>query len=233
MPSRKSYALLVAIAISIFLLNAWRHGAQVVDDAYIALRYSRHLVEGHGPVYNTGERVEGYTSLGFVLARRPLPEARHPAGRGVGKHVQPRRRGGEPLVVAAAKLERLAQRAVGLRDAGQPTPRLRPLAPLLLLHAPRLRHTGRSGTLESMVYAGCLVCGSRALASREIEAGEASAGSAASPSALALALDAPGGRAALRRRDVRVRARRVAAGTPSSGRGQAEARPALPAPPRG
>ena len=38
-----------------------------VDDAYIAMRYSRHFAEGNGLVYNLGERVEGYTSLLWVL----------------------------------------------------------------------------------------------------------------------------------------------------------------------
>ncbi len=33
------------------------------DDAYITLRYARHWLEGHGPVWNPGERVEGYTSF--------------------------------------------------------------------------------------------------------------------------------------------------------------------------
>lgn len=38
-----------------------------VDDAYIAMRYARHFAEGKGLVYNIGERVEGYTSLLWVL----------------------------------------------------------------------------------------------------------------------------------------------------------------------
>lgn len=33
------------------------------DDAFITLRYSRNLAEGHGLVYNLGERVEGYTNF--------------------------------------------------------------------------------------------------------------------------------------------------------------------------
>lgn len=37
------------------------------DDAYISYRYARNLVEGHGLVFNPGERVEGFTNLGFVL----------------------------------------------------------------------------------------------------------------------------------------------------------------------
>jgi len=41
----------------------------VCDDAYIAFRYSRHLAEGHGLVFNLGESppVEGYTNLLWVL----------------------------------------------------------------------------------------------------------------------------------------------------------------------
>ncbi len=37
------------------------------DDAYITYRYAQNLVAGHGLVFNPGERVEGYTNLGFVL----------------------------------------------------------------------------------------------------------------------------------------------------------------------
>jgi len=33
-----------------------------VDDAFIVFRYARNLVEGHGAVFNVGERVEGYSS---------------------------------------------------------------------------------------------------------------------------------------------------------------------------
>jgi hypothetical protein len=40
----------------------------VSDDAYITFRYSRNLVDGIGPVYNPGERVEGYTSPAWMLA---------------------------------------------------------------------------------------------------------------------------------------------------------------------
>lgn len=40
----------------------------VIDDAYITLRYARHLSEGIGPVWNPGERVEGSSSFFWVLA---------------------------------------------------------------------------------------------------------------------------------------------------------------------
>jgi hypothetical protein len=49
-----------------FLLESVHRNAQI-DDAYISFRYARNLVEGHGLVYNIGQRVEGFTSLLWVL----------------------------------------------------------------------------------------------------------------------------------------------------------------------
>lgn len=46
----------------------WLFHDCVVDDAYISLRYARNLLEAGALEYNPGERVEGYTNLGFVLA---------------------------------------------------------------------------------------------------------------------------------------------------------------------
>ncbi len=37
------------------------------DDAFISFRYAKHLVEGHGLVWNPGEPVEGYTNFLWVL----------------------------------------------------------------------------------------------------------------------------------------------------------------------
>lgn len=36
---------------------------RIVDDTFISLRYARHWAEGFGPVFNVGERVEGYTNF--------------------------------------------------------------------------------------------------------------------------------------------------------------------------
>jgi hypothetical protein len=43
--------------------------AFTTDDAYITMRYARHLAEGHGVVWNVGEQVpvEGYSNFLFVL----------------------------------------------------------------------------------------------------------------------------------------------------------------------
>jgi hypothetical protein len=49
----------------LLLRSAW---AFTTDDAFITLRYSRHLAEGHGIVWNVGEPpVEGYSNFLFVL----------------------------------------------------------------------------------------------------------------------------------------------------------------------
>ncbi len=48
------YLFLLGAAYSVF--------AETVDDPYITFRYAANLLAGHGPVFNIGERVEGYTS---------------------------------------------------------------------------------------------------------------------------------------------------------------------------
>jgi len=42
-----------------------------LDDAYISYRFASNLVEGHGLVFNPGERVEGYTNFLYVLLIAP------------------------------------------------------------------------------------------------------------------------------------------------------------------
>lgn len=37
------------------------------DDCFISFRYARHLADGLGPVWNAGERVEGYTNFSWVV----------------------------------------------------------------------------------------------------------------------------------------------------------------------
>ena len=39
----------------------------VIDDAFISFRYAQNLVDGHGLVFNIGEKVEGYSNLLYVL----------------------------------------------------------------------------------------------------------------------------------------------------------------------
>jgi hypothetical protein len=51
----------------LFAIQCWWHRDFMVDDAYISFRYARNLVEGHGLVFNQGERVEGYSNFLWVL----------------------------------------------------------------------------------------------------------------------------------------------------------------------
>ena len=55
---------LVAVASTLLIFNyGW-----ISDDAYITARYADNLVHGHGPVFNVGERVQGFTHpLWFLL----------------------------------------------------------------------------------------------------------------------------------------------------------------------
>jgi len=68
-PSRA--ALTAAIALLILVLALLIAHIRLVhftcDDAYISFRYARNLTEGHGLVYNEGERVEGYTNFLWVV----------------------------------------------------------------------------------------------------------------------------------------------------------------------
>jgi arabinofuranosyltransferase len=56
-----------ALAIVVFLGLAWRFRDHQVDDAFISFRYARNLAAGLGPVFNAGERVEGYSNFLWVV----------------------------------------------------------------------------------------------------------------------------------------------------------------------
>ncbi len=54
--------LVALVCATIYLVHALFTN-RVVDDCYITFRYVRNWVEGNGPVFNPGERVEGYTNF--------------------------------------------------------------------------------------------------------------------------------------------------------------------------
>lgn len=58
---------LVLIAAAVCVLGFLRYEAFFHDDAYISLRYVHNFLDGHGLVWNPGERVEGYTNFLLVL----------------------------------------------------------------------------------------------------------------------------------------------------------------------
>lgn len=58
--------VLLLLVLVCFWFESWTPRPQF-DDAYISYRYARNLVEGHGLVFNIGERVEGFTNLLWTL----------------------------------------------------------------------------------------------------------------------------------------------------------------------
>ena len=65
-PANPRAAVVVALACLPWLaLLAWMTWLTwfLTDDAFIAFRYVRNLLEGHGLVFNPGERVEGYSNF--------------------------------------------------------------------------------------------------------------------------------------------------------------------------
>lgn len=65
--SRAIRAVVVAVAVLLFVLACAGFRDSVIDDAFIVFRYADHLLAGHGPVFNPGERVEGFTSPLWLL----------------------------------------------------------------------------------------------------------------------------------------------------------------------
>lgn len=67
-PGPKLFAAAFILALlAILTLGAILHNYSLYDDAYITYRYARNLTEGHGLVWNVGERVEGFTSFSHVM----------------------------------------------------------------------------------------------------------------------------------------------------------------------
>lgn len=58
--------LLVCVLCAVFAWNV-RQTWFLTDDAFISFRYARNLVDGLGPNWNAGERVEGYTNFAWML----------------------------------------------------------------------------------------------------------------------------------------------------------------------
>jgi hypothetical protein len=57
--------LTLAVLIGLLWLRLYQP-PNIVDDAYITFRYARNLIEGHGLVYNPGERVLGTTAPAYA-----------------------------------------------------------------------------------------------------------------------------------------------------------------------
>jgi hypothetical protein len=58
----RAHAVAVVLGSGAILLLTRAYFRFTSDDAYISFRYAQNLADGHGPVWNPGERVEGYTT---------------------------------------------------------------------------------------------------------------------------------------------------------------------------
>jgi hypothetical protein len=58
--------MLVGVALACALAQAVEK-AWTCDDAYVVFRYAQNLIDGHGLVFNAGERVEGYTCFLWTM----------------------------------------------------------------------------------------------------------------------------------------------------------------------
>ena len=64
---------IVAVALLVLAIAHIRYLWFVCDDAFITFRYAKNLAHGLGPVWNAGERVEGYTNfLWMMIASLPI-----------------------------------------------------------------------------------------------------------------------------------------------------------------
>jgi len=65
--SRAALFIIVLAGIAVCLCGFWKYHGFSTDDSYISLRYCHNLIDGNGPVWNPGERVEGYSNFLFVI----------------------------------------------------------------------------------------------------------------------------------------------------------------------
>jgi len=77
------------LVVLAFVGLVWAFAPHTVDDAWITFRYSRQWAAGHGPWFNPGEHVEGYSNFLVVLLLTPViryagPEAALPVAKGIG-----------------------------------------------------------------------------------------------------------------------------------------------------
>lgn len=64
--SEKTVIWILAVICVVFIWNVYQYN-YISDDAFILLRYTKNFIQGEGLVFNPNERVEGFTSLLWVL----------------------------------------------------------------------------------------------------------------------------------------------------------------------
>ncbi len=154
-PSPLPFAFGLLLVVVLFVALAWGFAPHTVDDAWITFRYSRQWALGHGPYFNPGEHVEGYSNFLLMLLLAPVvawggADAALPAAKVIGLA------SGALAVLGAGLLARRA--AAPARWAGAAGI----AAALLAASFPGFAYHSMSG-LETSLYACLLVWGVRGL----------------------------------------------------------------------
>jgi hypothetical protein len=67
-PPRARWLAAIGLITIAAAVHVTYYFTRVVDDMFIFLRYAENLAHGHGPVYNLGQRVEGFSSVTWTVA---------------------------------------------------------------------------------------------------------------------------------------------------------------------
>jgi len=144
------------------------------DDAAISLRAVTNLTDGHGPVYNPGERVEAISNLGWVLLLTPFHAFVAPSGTPIGLLVTAKIIGlvaalvglgelarlgracglGEGAIVAAQTVTAASSAYAGWAASAMETPLVALAAAALVAAAAELSHAARPGSSRRLALAG-------------------------------------------------------------------------------
>jgi len=160
---RRLVWLTTALVTAWALFRAWQL-RWVCDDAFVSFRYADHMVQGHGLVWNLGERVEGMTNLLWTLM----------VGAGMSL-------GAEPVLLSQLLgiVSLLALVGICLWITGRWSPAAWPVAAWLLLLMVDTQEWATGG-LETMTFAalavlvgGLLLAPERPTGRQEIGAGVA------------------------------------------------------------
>jgi arabinofuranosyltransferase len=65
--TRRRWLILPVLLLLIFAIHATAYRFYAVDDAFISFRHAENWANGFGPVFNPGERVDGYTNFLWVV----------------------------------------------------------------------------------------------------------------------------------------------------------------------
>ncbi|AUI62886.1 hypothetical protein [Amycolatopsis sp. BJA-103] len=112
----------------------------IAEDAYITFRYAQNIADGNGPVFNTGERIEGYANFLWMIAIA-LPKAAFGADIETSAIVL-----GILATLGAVLLAHVTVNRVVARAAGEPRPAYGVAAAVLVAGAGGLAAYGGSGT---------------------------------------------------------------------------------------